>query len=113
MATSELAELQNVARKASQSQFEALAKQSISVRWTMPKEIFPSSYECDCGHQSHFSENTIREAKQMSHKRKIRLSDSDPDEHTIVFHRGEMIEILCPHRRPKMHATGEGCGGKA
>jgi hypothetical protein len=35
----------------------------------MPKEIFPSSYECDCGHQSHFFENTIREAKAMSHKK--------------------------------------------
>ncbi len=30
------------------------------------KEIFPSSYECDCGHQSLFCENTIREAKAMS-----------------------------------------------
>ncbi len=79
----------------------------------MPKEILPSSYECDCGHQSHFFENTIREAKQMSHKRKIRLSDSDPDEHTIVFHRGEMVEILCPHRRPEKSFAGEARHGKA
>jgi hypothetical protein len=35
----------------------------------MPKEIFPSSYECDCGHQSHFFENTIKEAKALSHKK--------------------------------------------
>ena len=46
----------------------------------MPKEIFPSSYECDCGHQSHFSENTIREIKAMSRKKKVRLGDSEPDE---------------------------------
>jgi hypothetical protein len=25
----------------------------------MPKEIFPSSFECDCGHQSDFFENTV------------------------------------------------------
>lgn len=67
----------------------------------MPKEIFPSSYECDCGHQSHFFENTIREAKAMSHKKKIYLGDSEPDEHTIVFYRGQMIEILCPRRKPE------------
>ncbi len=27
----------------------------------MPKEIFPSSFECDCGYQSHFFENTTKE----------------------------------------------------
>ena len=27
----------------------------------MPKEIYPSSYLCDCGHQSDFFENTIKE----------------------------------------------------
>ena len=42
----------------------------------MPKEIYPSSYECDCGHQSHFCENTIREIKAMSRKKKVRLGDS-------------------------------------
>ena len=41
----------------------------------MPKEIFPSSYECDCGHQSHFSENTIRGIKAMSRRKKVRLGD--------------------------------------
>lgn len=35
----------------------------------MPKELFPSSCECDCGHQSHFSENAIREMKALSAKR--------------------------------------------
>ena len=62
----------------------------------MPKEIDFSSYECDCGHQSHFFENTIREAKAMSHKRTVRLLDSEADEHTIVFEHGEMVDILCP-----------------
>ena len=64
----------------------------------MPKEIFPSSYECDCGHQSHFSENTIREMKAMSAKRykKVYLSDSEAEEHKIVFYQGKMIDIICP-----------------
>jgi len=41
----------------------------------MPKEIYPSSYECDCGHQSHFFENTSREIKAMSREKKVRLGD--------------------------------------
>lgn len=30
----------------------------------MPKEIFPSSFECDCGQECHFFERTIRELKK-------------------------------------------------
>ena len=70
----------------------------------MPKEIFPSSYLCDCGHQSDFFENTIREAKAMSQKKKVYLADSTPEEHTIVFYRGEMVEIQCP-KQLQSHAT--------
>jgi hypothetical protein len=62
----------------------------------MPKELFPSSYECDCGHQSHFSENTVREMKAMSHKKRVRLGDGAPDGHVIVFHKGRMVDIICP-----------------
>jgi hypothetical protein len=62
----------------------------------MSREIFPSSYECDCGHQSDFFENTIREAKAMSFKKKIYLGDSEREEHTIVFYKGEMVDIICP-----------------
>lgn len=62
----------------------------------MPKEIGLSSYECDCGHQSHFFANTIREAKAISHKRTVRLGDSETDAHTIVFEHGKMVDILCP-----------------
>ena len=47
----------------------------------MPKEIFPSSFECDCGHQSDFFENTVREMKAMSQKKKVYLADSAPEEH--------------------------------
>src|SRR5438128_10487523 len=57
----------------------------------MPKEIFPSSFECDCGHQSDFFENTVREMKAMSQKKKVYLADAAPEEHTIVFYRGKMV----------------------
>jgi AbrB family looped-hinge helix DNA binding protein len=66
----------------------------------MPKEIVPSSYLCDCGHRSDFFVNTIREAKSQSHKRLIRLGDSAPDEHIVVFYKGEMVGIICAKQRP-------------
>jgi hypothetical protein len=66
----------------------------------MPKEIFPSSFECDCGHQSDFFENTVREMKAMSQKKKVYLADSAPEEHTIVFYRGKMVAIQCPKQLP-------------
>jgi hypothetical protein len=64
----------------------------------MPTEIFPSSYECDCGHQSHFFEGTIRAMKRMSRRKEVRLADAEPDEHVIVFYGGEMVAIRCPHQ---------------
>jgi hypothetical protein len=70
----------------------------------MPKEIFPSSFECDCGHQSHFSERTVRELKAMSQKKKVYLGDAAPEEHTIVFSRGKMVEIQCP-QQSQSHET--------
>jgi hypothetical protein len=62
----------------------------------MAREIYPSSYECECGHLSHFFENTIREAKARSQRKPLRLLEGENDEHAIVFHRGEMVEVLCP-----------------
>jgi hypothetical protein len=62
----------------------------------MAIEIFPSSYRCDCGHESDFFENTVREMEKMSKKKRVRLGDSAEDEHTIVFYKGEAVEILCP-----------------
>ena len=75
----------------------------------MPKEIDFSSYECDCGHQSHFFENTIREAKAMSHKRTVRLGDSEADEHTIVFKHGKMVEILCSRKDSRRQFRRKKC----
>jgi hypothetical protein len=72
----------------------------------MPEELFPSSYRCDCGHESHFSEGTVREAKKMSRRKEIRLGDAAPDEHVIMFHGGEMIEIRCPHQQRSRTTKG-------
>jgi hypothetical protein len=62
----------------------------------MAREIFPSSYECDCGHQSHFFTRTIREMKADSPRRRERIADSELDEHLIVFHHGKVLEVICP-----------------
>lgn len=63
-----------------------------------PKEIPPSSFECDCGHQSHFFENTIKEMKAMTLRKEKKEYLDDGEGHTIVFQYGEMIEILCPRK---------------
>jgi len=59
----------------------------------VPKELYPSSYECDCCHQSHFFWNTVLECKQKSQKKPVYLGDADAEEDTIVFEKGEMTEI--------------------
>ena len=45
----------------------------------MAEEIFPSSYKCNCGHECHFFENTIRDMKQMSENKTVRLRDFEDD----------------------------------
>src|SRR5262245_24529884 len=72
----------------------------------MPKELFPSSYLCDCRHQSDFFENTIKEAKAMSQRKKVYLADSAPEEHTIVFYRGKMVQIQCPKQAQYRETRG-------
>ncbi|MDL1964592.1 MAG: hypothetical protein LWW98_09745 [Deltaproteobacteria bacterium] len=59
----------------------------------MAIELFPSSFRCDCGQELDFFENTIRDMKKMSKKKRVRLAE---EKHTIVFYKGEAIEILCP-----------------
>lgn len=75
----------------------------------MPREIFPSSYECDCGHQSHFFENTIKEMKTVSRKKnkKQYLGDSEIEEHLVVFYLGEMIDIVCPKQTEEGRSSGD------
>lgn len=61
----------------------------------MPKEIYPSSYLCDCGYQSDFFENMVKEMKQESFRRPQRLG-SDDGKHVVVFKGGEMAAMWCP-----------------
>lgn len=60
--------------------------------------IVPSSYRCDCGHESDFFERTIYAMEADSRKRKkpIRLGDSTENEHFIEFAGGEAVAVLCP-----------------
>jgi hypothetical protein len=62
----------------------------------MAIHLIPSSYRCDCGHQSDFCENAIEEISAMSHRKKQHLADSAKDEHTIEFSGGQAVAVLCP-----------------
>lgn len=62
----------------------------------MAVHLYPSSYRCDCGHESDFFENTIKEISVMSRKHKQRLADSAENEHIIEFFGGEAVAVLCP-----------------
>jgi len=59
----------------------------------MAIEIYPSSFKCDCGEELGFSESTIREMKQMSKNKRVRLGEG---EHIILFYKGDAKEIFCP-----------------
>jgi hypothetical protein len=62
----------------------------------MAEFLFPSSYRCDCGHESHFFENTVRELAKMSRRKIQYLADSEPDEHRIEFKNGRASAVICP-----------------
>jgi hypothetical protein len=70
----------------------------------MARLLFPSSFECDCGHQSHFFENTVREVAENSRRRhkRYQLLDSEREEHAVEFEEGRAIAVICPKlgRRP-------------
>ena len=68
---------------------------------TMARFLFPSSFECDCGHQSDFFESSIREMSAMSRRKKaVRIGDSEENEHFIVFRKGQAAEVVCPQLGP-------------
>lgn len=66
----------------------------------VPKEIMPSSYQCDCGYVAHFCEHTIRELKRHSLRKRQWLSEGRAGhEHIVVFEGGRMTTMLCPEER--------------
>ena len=64
----------------------------------MALELIPSSFRCDCGHESDFCEGTVRGMKADSKKRRkpMQLIDSEYDKHFIEFAKGEATAIICP-----------------
>ncbi|HMD97539.1 MAG TPA: hypothetical protein VKM93_09460 [Terriglobia bacterium] len=64
----------------------------------MAQRIVPSSFECDCGHQSHFCEGTVWEMEANSRRRHkpMLLLDSEAEEHAIEFEEGEATTVICP-----------------
>ena len=64
----------------------------------MARSIVPSSFECDCGHQSHFCEGTVRDMEVNSRRRHKRmlLLDSEAEEHAIEFEGGVATAVICP-----------------
>jgi repressor LexA len=69
----------------------------------MPKEIYPSSYACDCGHQLRFFENTILLMRQLSYRKRSGIGEGD-DRHAVIFHKGRMVAIFCPKRNAEIPA---------
>ena len=61
----------------------------------MPREIFPSSYMCDCGFQSDHFENTIKDLKRLSLTRRQCLI-ADDGSHEIIFKGGKVTAMWCP-----------------
>ncbi len=64
----------------------------------MARRLIPSSFECDCGHQSHFCEGTVRDMEADSRRRRKRmhLLDSEAGEHAIEFEEGRATAVICP-----------------
>ena len=79
---------------------------------SMPKEIGPSSYECDCGYVAQFSENAVRDLKQRSLTKRQWLSEGgEADRHIVVFEGGRMTTMLCP-RQGRHEEKAPRCTGK-
>jgi len=78
----------------------------------MPKEIEPSSYQCDCGYVAQFSEDTVKEVKECSRGKKQWLSDGTGiEKHIVVFQDGRFLTMLCPregrHEKPAPRYTAK------
>ena len=54
----------------------------------MALKLMPSSFRCDCGHESDFFENSIREMEKLSKRKKVRLGDGLKEEHIIILAHG-------------------------
>jgi hypothetical protein len=55
--------------------------------------LCPSSFRCDCGHECHFFENTVREMCKISKNKAQFLVE---DGHCIEFAAGKAAAVHCP-----------------
>ena len=64
----------------------------------MARHLDLSSFECDCGHQSHICIGTVREleADSLRRRKTIKLWDSERDEHAVEFAGGRAVAMICP-----------------
>ena len=64
----------------------------------MARRLIPSSFECDCGHQIHFFERTVREMEtgsRRSAKPEV-IVDSEDNKHRVEFIAGRASAVMCP-----------------
>jgi len=73
----------------------------------MANEIGCCCYECDCGHQLNFCENSIREMKAKSFRKRVGIGEGS-DRHTAIFHKGEFVAVFCPKVNADLPATSAG-----
>jgi hypothetical protein len=71
----------------------------------MALHLFPSSYRCDCGHESHFFERTVWEMEAKSRRKPARIGDSELDSHVVEFVGGQAAAVICP-RLGRCEITG-------
>jgi hypothetical protein len=64
----------------------------------MARPLSISSFECDCGHQSHFGIGTVREMEANSRRcrKTIELWDSEREDHAVEFVGGRAVAMICP-----------------
>ena len=71
----------------------------------MPREIDGCSYVCDCGYQLDFCENTIREMKEGTRRKRGGISEGE-DNHAAFFHRGRFVAMYCPKVKGEIPVAG-------
>ena len=62
----------------------------------MAELLYPSSFRCDCGHETHFCENTVKEMQEKSRRKKQVLIGAEIPEHEILFDQGRPVAMFCP-----------------
>jgi hypothetical protein len=64
----------------------------------MAHVLVPSSFVCDCGYVSQFSERTVGEMEVLSRRarRPRQLRDAESVPHVVEFEGGRATTVICP-----------------